>query len=114
MRVAAKCPSCGAGLEIEDTADVAKCSYCGTTSYLQRAGAPPPPPGTAVIDLAALHAAQVGLAHEVLRVADEQQRREEQAGLKLGIGLAAVTGVVSVVALLIVAGAIVLAVVLSL
>ena len=111
MRVAAKCPSCGAGLEIEDTADDAKCSYCGTTSYLQRAGAPPPPPGTAVIDLAALHAT---LAHEVLRVADEQQRREEKQNLQIGFTIAAVIGVVSVVALGIVAAAIVIAVVLSL
>jgi hypothetical protein len=68
MRVAAKCPSCGAGLDIDDRDDVAKCTYCGTSSYLRRAGAPPPPDGAMVIDLAALHAQQIGLAHEMLRI----------------------------------------------
>jgi outer membrane protein assembly factor BamB len=49
--VVAKCPSCGANVKIDPQRDVASCSFCGASSFIQREGRPPleHPPNTRVI-----------------------------------------------------------------
>lgn len=49
--IVAKCPSCGANVKIDPHRDVASCSFCGASSFIQREGRPAPerPPNTRVI-----------------------------------------------------------------
>lgn len=42
--VSATCPRCGAAVRIAAGQDVVTCDYCRTSSFVQRAGAPVPPP----------------------------------------------------------------------
>ncbi|MCK6588308.1 MAG: PQQ-like beta-propeller repeat protein [Polyangiaceae bacterium] len=49
--IVAKCPSCGANVKIDPQRDIASCSFCGASSFIQREGNPAPqrPPNTRVI-----------------------------------------------------------------
>jgi hypothetical protein len=43
MLVPAKCPSCGAAIQLESDNDWVTCSYCNTSSFVQKPTGPPPP-----------------------------------------------------------------------
>lgn len=51
MLVPAKCPSCGAAIQLESDNDWVTCSYCNSSSFIQKPTGPAPPANQMVISI---------------------------------------------------------------